>query len=166
MAVSTCSDPIIMSPQALKPLALQIGHAGTANEIVMVIERKLRERVVGVGGDDYGGELLEVVPASQIFHHLQIHTGLLCVVLQGRNCRDGGVQLRSTTGPTGHSSTSRVIPVIYPLQRTEELKCICNINNSNRLIFLHWGAGRVQRCFRKRMGVASAAGPSCPCGSD
>lgn len=50
MAVSTCSDPIIMSPQALKPLALQIGDAGTANEIVMVIERKLREGVVEVGG--------------------------------------------------------------------------------------------------------------------
>lgn len=113
-----------------------------------------------------GGALLVVVPASQIFHHLQIHAGLLCVVLQGRNCRDGGVQLLSTTGPTGHSGTSRVIPVIYPLQRTEELKCICNINNSNRLIFLHWGAGRVQWCFRKRMGVASAAGPSSPCGSD
>lgn len=55
MAMSTCSDPIIMSPQALKPLALQIGDAGTANQIVMVIERKLREVGVMVRGGTTGG---------------------------------------------------------------------------------------------------------------
>lgn len=41
MAMSTCGDPITMSPQALQPLAIQIGNAGTANQIVIVIERKL-----------------------------------------------------------------------------------------------------------------------------
>lgn len=173
MAMSTCSDPINMSPQALKPLALQIGDAGTANQIVMVIERKLRGSHTPTGGGvGWGWVMVRGGHYWRLFRHRKSFTisksilDFVCVFLQGRNCRDGGVQLLSTTGPTGHSGTSRVIPVIYPLQRTEELKCICNINNSNRLIFLHWGAGRVQRCFRKRMGVASAAGPSCPCGSD
>lgn len=157
----TCGDPIIVSPQALQPLAPQIGHAGAANQIAMVIER------------ESGGKkrLLVIAPATQKSHHLRAHVGLLCGVLQGRSCRDGGVHLLSTTGPTGHSGTSRVIPVIYPFQRTEELKCICSINNSNRLIFLYWGGRRgggwrVQPCFRERMGVVSAAGLYCPRGSD
>lgn len=42
MHIPTCADPITMSPQAPQPLAIQIGRAGTANQIVMVIERKLR----------------------------------------------------------------------------------------------------------------------------
>lgn len=152
MAMSTCGDPITMSPQALQPQAVQTGHAGTANQIVMVIERK--------------SGVEKPCRWWQILFNLQTHAGVLCAVLQGRNNRGGGVHLLSTTGPTGHSGTSRVIPVIYTLQRTEELKCICNINNSNGLIFLYWGAGRVQWCFRKRMGVASEADPSYPCGSD
>lgn len=160
MAVSTCSDPIIMSPQALQPLALQIGHAGNANQIVMVIERKLR------GGREKEGHYWKLFRRHKCYAISKPMQDFCVFCCQGRNCRDGGVHLLSTTGPTGRSGTSRVIPVIYPLQQTEELKCICNINNSNRLIFLHWGAGRVQRCFRKRMGVASAASPSCPCGSD
>lgn len=137
MPMSTCGDPITMSPQALQPPAVEIGHAGTANQIVIVIERKL-------GMEKRCWCRFRYDKSYSISKPMQEFC-VLC--FQGRSCRGGVVHLLSTTGPTGHSGTGRVIPVIYTSQRTEELKCICNINNSNRLIFLYWGAGRVQRCF-------------------
>lgn len=93
----------------------------------MVIERKEKKSTAG----DCSGisNLMPSPNPARIFFF----------VLQGRDCRDGDVHLLSTTGPTGRCGTSRVIQVIYLVQRTEELKCIYNINNSNRFIFLYGG---------------------------
>ncbi|KAF3844826.1 hypothetical protein F7725_007989 [Dissostichus mawsoni] len=78
----------------LQPLALQIGHTSIATQIAMVIKKKRN---------------IWLLCQRHCPHDISRHNEKCFCLLQGRDCRDGGVPLSSTIGQTGHCGTSRMI---------------------------------------------------------